>query len=134
MVSSWGKFVNKLLISKNFILNVFGILSVFNLVIKSFVFDMGCLYFPSGANNSTRYLAVSYVAVLRLGMIGLKVSLCTPSPSLSLWPSAVPKDDPSFEDVGIAFYTISHLQHILFSLTLSGLYFQAFLWGHFQKL
>ena len=31
--------------------------------------------FPSGANNSARYLAISYAAVPILEMIGLKVSL-----------------------------------------------------------
>ena len=84
MVSSRGTLVNKLLTSNEIILNLFGILSVFNLVIKSFVFDMVCLDFPSGANNSARYLAISYVAVPILEMIGLKVGLSTPSLSLSL--------------------------------------------------
>ena len=42
------------------------------------------LDFPSGANNSARYLAISYVAVPILEMIGLKVGLSTPSLSLSL--------------------------------------------------
>ena len=59
MVSSRGTLVNKLLTSNEIILNLFGILSVFNLEIKSFVFDMVCLHFPSGANNSALYLAIS---------------------------------------------------------------------------
>ena len=84
MVSSRGTLVNKLLTSNEIILNLFGILSVFNLVIKSFVFYMVCLDFPSRANNSARYLPISYVAVSILEMIGLKVSLSTPSLSLSL--------------------------------------------------
>ena len=84
MVSSRGTFVNKLLISSEIILNLFGILSIFHLVIKSFVFDMVCFDFPGGANNSARYLAISYVAVPILEMIGLKVGLSTPSLSLSL--------------------------------------------------
>ena len=45
---------------------------------------MVCLDFPSGANNSARYLTVSYVTVPILEMTGLKVSLSTPYPSLSL--------------------------------------------------
>ena len=58
MVSSRGTLVNKLLTSNEIILNLFGILSVFNLEIKSFAFDI-CLHFPSGANNSVIYLAIS---------------------------------------------------------------------------
>ena len=58
MVSSSGTLVNKFLISNEIILNLLKILSVFNLVIKSFVFDIVCLDFPSGANNSAKYLAV----------------------------------------------------------------------------
>ena len=45
---------------------------------------MGAWDFPGGANNSGRYLVISYVAVPVLEMIGLKVSLSTPSLSLSL--------------------------------------------------
>ena len=58
MVSSSGTLVNKFLISNEIILNLLKILSVFNLVIKSFAFDIVCLDFPSGANNSAKYLAV----------------------------------------------------------------------------
>ena len=58
MVSSRGALVNKLLTSNKIIVNLFGILSNFNLVIKPFVFDMVCLDFPSGADNSTRFLVI----------------------------------------------------------------------------
>ena len=51
---------------------------------------MGAWDFPGGANNSARYVVISYVAVPVLEMIGLKVSLSTPSLSLSLWTLAVP--------------------------------------------
>ena len=54
MVSSIDTLVKKLLTSNEIFLNLFGILSVFNLVIKSVVFDMVCLEFPSGTNNSTK--------------------------------------------------------------------------------
>ena len=55
MVSARRTLVNKLLTSNEIILNLFGILPFFNIVIKSFVFDMVCLDFPNGANNSARY-------------------------------------------------------------------------------
>ena len=74
MVSSRGTLVNKLLTSNEIILNLFGILSVFNLVRKSFVFDMVCLDFPSGANNSARYLAISYVVVPKVSLSTLSLS------------------------------------------------------------
>ena len=69
MVSLRGTLVNKLVTSNEIILNLFGILSVFNLVIKSFVFHMVCLDFPSGTNNSARDLAISYVSVPVLEMM-----------------------------------------------------------------
>ena len=75
MVSSRGTLVNKLLALKEIILNLLGILSVFNLVIKYFVFDMVCLNFPSGANNSARYLAISYVVVPKVSLSTLSLSL-----------------------------------------------------------
>ena len=84
MVSSGGILVKKNLTSNEIFLNLFGILSVFNLVIKPFVFDMVCLDFPNGANNSERYLAISYVGVPVIEMIDLKINLSIPSLSLSL--------------------------------------------------
>ena len=84
MHSSRGALQKKLLAVNEIILNLFGILSLVNLVIKSFAFDMVCLELPSGANNFARYLAISYVAVAILETIDLKISLSTPSLSLSL--------------------------------------------------
>ena len=90
MVSSRGTLVNKLLTLNEIFLNLLEILSVFSLVIKSVVFDMVCLDFPSGVNDSARYIAISYTAVPILKMIGIKVILSTASLSLNMQTLVVP--------------------------------------------
>ena len=90
MVFSREILVNKALTSNEIIFNFVRILSFFNLVIKSFVFNLVCFNFLSGANNSARYLAISYVEFPTLEVIGLKISLSTPFLSLSLRTLAVP--------------------------------------------
>ena len=51
---------------------------------------MVCLDFPSGVNDSARYIAISYTAVPILKMIGIKVILSTASLSLNMQTLVVP--------------------------------------------
>lgn len=127
--SNLAKKFEKIKTSNEIILKLLGIFIFFNLLMKSFVFDI--VY--REPIYSQRCFAVSFIAVPMFEIIDLKLRLPALSPSLSLWTLAFPQNAPGFDDVGHnLLYSFSSIACFIFRNTLCILFSSVQALGLFQ--